>query len=57
MRPLSMMVSTYHIFNRTRKVFEELSRKENGFAPGSPANDFAETTGSVSEKDDVAAEV
>lgn len=57
MQPFSNMVSSYLIFNPTGIIFEVLSRKDDGYASRSHVNDLAETTGPVSKKDEVTAEV
>lgn len=56
-RPFFEMVSSYLIFNRTRNIFEVLSMKEDGYVPRAQANDLAETSGTVSNREEVAVEV
>lgn len=57
MRPFSTMVLPYIMFNRTENLFEVLSRREDGYALRSHANDLAESTGPVSETKEVASKV
>lgn len=45
------------MFNGTLNVFEVLSRNEDRFAARSQANDLTEATASVTDKEEVAAEV
>lgn len=50
MEPLSRNVSSDHMFNRTRGVFEALSRKADDFVPRAQNNDLAKATFPLSKK-------
>lgn len=51
------MVSFYVMFNPRQNIFKIFSRKEDCYPPKLRANDFVDATVSVSEKEEVAAEV
>lgn len=54
-RPFSKSVLPYLIFNRTRNIFEILTSREDGSVPRSQADDHVEASGSLSEKEELAA--
>lgn len=57
MQLFSKMVSSYRMFHHKGNIFEEFSRKVDGYSPRLQANYLAEATDSVSENREVAAEV